>query len=414
MYEVAIIGAGAAGIACAKGALKAGLRTVLIEESKESLGGTCINRGCIPTKFFLKSSYTPSGTWLDSFKGSQEVIKKIKAPLIPFLEKQGLNLLWGKARFLDRNSLNIAGIPINAKNIIIATGSSPRSIVNNSKVIFAEDLFSKDTIGDKILIIGGGYIGLEVASILRNFGKDVSLIEKEEQILPSFDSYLARRLRVILERKGIKIETGKDVKDCNLDNFDLVISAVGRVPNLEGLDTEVIKLAKASGGWVKTDKYLRTNSKGVYACGDITGRNLLAYVAEYQADICINNIKGKKSREDYKGLSECVFSSPSVAKVGILEDEAKLKGIKYSIIKSNFMKFSSSYVYGDTDGFIEILVDKRKRIIGAGIISQAAGELINILSLCIKNNLKVDDLKRCVFIHPTLSEIIPQLLKGVL
>ena len=400
MYEVAIIGAGAAGIACAKKALKAGLRTLLIEEGKESLGGTCINRGCIPTKFFLKSSHTHGGTWLDSFKGSREVIKKIKAPLIPFLEKQGLNMLWGKARFLDKNSLDVAGTTIAAKNMIIATGSSPKAIISNPK----------DTIGDKILIVGAGYIGLEVASVLRNFGKDVSLIEKEEQILPSFDSYLAQRLRVILERKGIKIETGKDIKDYNLDNFDLVISAVGRVPNLEGLDTEAINLAKSPGGWVKTDKYLQTNLKGVYACGDITGKKLLAYVAGYQAHICVNNIKGKKQSQEYKGLSECVFSSPSLAKVGILEDEAKLKGIKYKVIKSNFMKFSSSYVYGDSDGFIEILVDKRKRIIGAGIISQAAGELISILSLCIKSNLKVDDLKRCVFIHPTLSEIIPQLL----
>jgi len=410
MYELAIIGAGAAGIACAKKALKAGLRTVLIEEGEESLGGTCINRGCIPTKFFLKSSNTPGGIWLDSFNGSQEVIKKIKAPLIPFLEKGGLGLLWGKASFLDKNSLSVAGTPIKAKNIIIATGSSPKAIIHHPKVIFAEDLFSKQTIGDKILIVGGGSIGLELASILRNFGKDVSLIEKEEQILPSFDSYLAARLRVILERKGIRIETGKDVKNYNLDNFDLVVSAVGRVPNLEDLDIEVIKLAKSPGGWINTDKYLRTNLKNIYACGDITGEKLLAYVAEYQADVCINNINGKKQSQDYKGLSECVFSFPSLAKVGILEDEAKLKGIKYEVIKSNFMKFSSSYVYGDTDGFIEILLDQRKMIIGAGIISQAAGELISILSLCIKNNIKVDDLKKCVFIHPTLSEIIPQLL----
>lgn len=409
MYEVAIIGAGAAGITCAKEASKAGLRTVLIEERKESLGGTCINKGCIPTKFFLKSSLM-SKTWLDSFRESQKVIEKIKSPLLSFLEKQGLDTVWGRARFLDKNSLDVDGTSISAKNIIIATGSSPRAVINNSKVIFAEDLFSKDTIKGKILIIGAGYIGLEVASVLKNFGRDVNLIEKKEQILSSFDPCLAARLRVILERKGIKIETGKDVKNYNLDNFDLVISAVGRVPNLEGLDTKAINLAKSPGGWVKTDEYLRTNLKNIYACGDITGKKLLAYVAQYQAHICINNIMGKKRKEEYKGLSECVFSFPSLAKVGILEDEAKLKGIKYEVIKSSFMKFSSSYVYGDVDGFIEILVDRRKRIIGAGIISQAAGELISILSLCVKNNLKVDDLKRCIFIHPTLSEIIPQLL----
>jgi len=410
MYQVAIIGAGAAGIACAKEALKKGLKTLLIEESKDSLGGTCINRGCIPTKFFLKSSHNPNREWADSFSGSQEVIKKIKSPIIPFLEKQGLSFLWGKARFLDKNSLNVAGVTVKAKNIIIATGSSPRSIIDNSKVIFAEDLFSKDIIEDKILIIGGGYIGLEVASILRNFGKEVSLIEKEDRILPSFDSYLAARLRVISERKGINIETGKDVRDCNLDNFNLVISAVGRVPNLKDLDVELLKLAKNPGGWIKTDSFLQTNLKNIYACGDITGKRLLAYVAEYQAHLCIDNISGKKHKEDYNGLGECVFSSPSIARVGILEDEAKSKGIKYQVIKSNFLKFSSSYVYGDTDGFIKIIIDKRKKIIGVGIISQAAADLINIFSLCIKNNLTVDDLKKNVFIHPTLSEIIPQLL----
>lgn len=410
MYDVAIIGAGAAGIACAKESLRVGFKTALIEKSKESLGGTCINRGCIPTKFFLKSSFN-SSAWSDCFKGSRTVINKLKAPLIPFLEKQGLDFFWGEARFSGKNKLDVAGTAVEAKNIIIAVGSSPRTVVSGAKVIFADDLFSKQDIGNKVLIVGGGYIGLEVASILSNFGKDVSLIEKTSQILPSFDSYLATRLRVILERKGIKIETGKDAASCDLDSFDLVISAVGRVPNPEGLNSDSVNLARTAEGWVKTDKYLRTNLKGVYACGDITGRKLLAYVAEYQAQACINNIVGKSQPENYQGLSECVFTFPSLAKVGMLEDEAKAKGIKYKVFKSSFLRFPSSYVYGDDDGFIEILVDNRKRIIGAGIISQAAGELISLLSLCIKNNLKADDLKKCVFIHPTLSEIIPQLLK---
>ena len=231
MYEVAIIGAGAAGITCAKEASKAGLRTVLIEERKESLGGTCINKGCIPTKFFLKSSLM-SKTWLDSFRESQKVIEKIKSPVLSFLEKQGLDTVWGRARFLDKNSLDVDGTSISAKNIIIATGSSPRAVINNSKVIFAEDLFSKDTIKGKILIIGAGYIGLEVASVLKNFGRDVNLVEKKEQILSSFDPCLVASLRVILDRQGIKLHTAKDVKNYNLATYDLLITAVGRVPNL--------------------------------------------------------------------------------------------------------------------------------------------------------------------------------------
>ena len=409
MYDVAIIGAGAAGITCAKEAIRAGLRTVLIEEEKETLGGTCLNKGCIPTKFFLKSSQT-NKTWPDTFKGNREIVKKIKSAVYLFLEKQGIDIVWGRARFLDKNSLIAADTVIKAKNIIIAVGSSPKSI--NSKAVFAEEIFSKEVIGDKVLIIGGGYIGIEIASLLQSFGKSVYLVEKEKQILPSFDSYFAQRLRVILERKGINIGAGKDVSGSNLGDFDLVISAVGRESKLEGLGVEGIGLALSPQGWLKTDEYLKTNIKNIYACGDITGKRLLAYAAEYQAGICIDNIRGKKRKEDYRGFSECVFSLPSLSKVGVLEEEAKLKGIKYSIIKSNFLKFSSAYVYGDTDGFIEVLIDKKKRIIGAGIISQAAGELISIFSLCIKNNLSVNDLKKCVFVHPTLSEIIPKLLNS--
>ncbi|MFH1518954.1 MAG: NAD(P)/FAD-dependent oxidoreductase [Candidatus Omnitrophota bacterium] len=413
MYELAIIGAGAAGITCAKEAKKAGLRTVLIEKEKDSLGGTCLNQGCIPTKFFLKSSQAHK-TWPDTFNQSQTLTKKIKLSLLALLEKQGLDLVWGSAQLLGKNSLVADGKTIKAKNIIIATGSSPKPSLKSPRVIFAEEIFSKETFGDKILIIGAGYIGVETASLLQGFGKSVYLVEKEEQILPSFDPYLAQRLRVILESKGINIATGQDIDGYNLNDFDLVISAVGRVPNLEGLGAEAIGLVKSPQGWLVANKYLRTNIKNIYACGDITGRKLLAYVAEYQAGICIDNIKGKKRKEDYQGLSECVFSSPSLAKVGILEEEAKTRGIKYRLVKSNFLRFSSAYVYGDTDGFIEILIDKRKKIIGAGIISQASAELISIFSLCIRNNLSLDSLKRCLFIHPTLSEIIPQLLNSEL
>ncbi len=413
MYELAIIGGGAAGVACAKEAIRAGLRTVLIEKEKNSLGGTCLNKGCIPTKFFLKSSQAHK-TWLDTFQESQALTKKIKSSLLMLLETRGIDIVWGSARFLDKNSLVVAGKTIKAKNIIIATGSSPKPSLKNPRVIFAEEMFSKETLGDKILIIGAGYIGVETASLLHGFGKSVYLVEKEEQILPSFDPYLAQRLRVILERKGINIATGQDINGYNLGDFDLVISAVGRVPNLEGLGAEAIGLAKSPQGWLATNKYLRTNINNIYACGDITGRKLLAYVAEYQAGICINNIKGKKRKEDYRGLSECVFSSPGLAKVGILEEEAKTRSIKYRLIKSNFLRFSSAYVYGDTDGLIEVLIDKRNKIIGAGIISQASAELISIFSLCIRNNLSLDSLKRCLFIHPTLSEIIPQLLNSQL
>jgi dihydrolipoamide dehydrogenase len=398
MYDLAIIGAGAAGIAAAKSALKANLKTLVIDQSPESFGGTCLNSGCIPAKFFINASQQGK-SWEEISDQSKKTIEKIKLPLLDFLKKQGLDFLWEEVSLEDER--------IKAKNIIIATGSRPKSIIKHPKVIFAEEIFTQDDLGNKILVVGAGYIGMECATLLANFGKEVLVIEKEDRILSGFDPYLASRLKVILAKSGIKIKTNQNFADYNLDDFDKVISAVGRVPNLEKL--KGLTLTKE--GWIKTDKSMKTNIKNVYACGDATGKRLLAYVAEYQAEICLKNIIGTKTFEDYNGLPECVFSLPQIAACGIKEEEAKEANIKYRVIKSNFLKFSSSYVYDDKDGFIKIIVDQNEKIIGVGIISQKASELINLFALCLKNNLSLADLKKCLFVHPTISEIVPLILE---
>ncbi|MFA6280940.1 MAG: NAD(P)/FAD-dependent oxidoreductase, partial [Candidatus Omnitrophota bacterium] len=300
---------------------------------------------------------------------------------------------------------------IEAKNIIIATGSRPKPLFSHPKAMFAEDLFFKENIGENFLIVGAGYIGIEFASLLNSLNKRVTIVEKEENILPFFDRNIAGRLRILLEKKGIKIDTASDIKNYDLDSFDNVILSVGRMPNIESLDALKIGIFFDKGGWIKTDNSMKTNIENIYACGDITGKKLLAYIAEYQAKICVDNIMGKNAKEDYRAISDCVFSLPSVAKVGILEEEAKAKNIKFRSVKSNFFKFSSSYVYDDQDGFIQVLVDEEDRIIGAGIISFIAAELISIFSYAMQNNLKINTLKDCIFIHPTLSEIIPALLR---
>ena len=409
MYDLAIIGAGAAGIACAKQALRCGLKTVLLDTGKNNFGGTCLNRGCIPTKLFINSSKI-NKSWSDNFKQKNDVVEKIKKATLDYLEKSGVKIIWARVYFLDSRILMAGGEKIEAKNIIIATGSKPKPLFSHPKLIFAEELFSKENIGDNFLIIGAGYIGIEFASLLNNLGKRVTVVEKEENILPFFDKNIASRLRILLEKKGIKIDTASDIAKYDLNSFDQVILSVGRQSDIEGLDLEKNGVFFDKGGWIKTDSTMRTNIENVYACGDVTGKKLLAYAAEYQAKICIDNIMGKLAKEDYKGMADCVFSLPSVAKVGVLEEEAKANNLKYRCLKSNFFKFSSAYVYNDQDGFIQVLVDEEDRIIGAGIISMFAAELISILSQAIRNNLKVDTLKNNVFIHPTLSEIIPALL----
>lgn len=409
MYDLAIIGAGAAGVACAKAAASRSLKTALIEEDKASFGGTCLNNGCIPAKFFLNSLKFKK-SWSESFNEKEELIEKIKTPAISYLQAQGIDIVWGKASFTGKNSLKVEDKTIEAKSIVIACGSAPKVILNHPKI--TADIFSRKDIPEKILIIGAGYIGVEFASLLKGKGREVCVIEKERRILPNFDSYLANRLKAALVKKGIKIDTGADLANYNLDDFDMVISAVGRKPEIGSLSLGNAGVVLDEKGWVKTDGCMRTNIKNIYACGDITGKKLLAYTAEYQGRLCADNIKGAREKEDYSGVAECVFSTPAAAFVGVLEDEAKEKNLKYRVIKSNFLKFSSAHVYGDTDGFIEVLTGQGNRIIGAGIISQTAGELISLFSLCVKNNLKLADLKKCLFIHPTLSEIIPLLLNS--
>ena len=404
MYDVAIIGAGPGGISCAKEASALGLKTILIERDEASFGGTCLNVGCIPAKYLINNSkHTKS--WEDLSSGKSDTVDKIKTPLVKQLQNQKIEIVWANAKILDAHTVSLGEEKIEAKNIVIATGSSPKAVTSDKRVLFAQELLKQSSLGNKFLIIGAGYIGVEMASLLHLLGKDVLLIEKEARILPFADESLAKRLRVILEKKGIKIKTSDDVANYNFDDFDMVLSAVGRAPNTEdlGLDNAGIEL---NNGWIKTDNSLRTNVNNIYACGDVTGQKALAYVAEYQGRICAQNIAGKSAQQNLENIPECVFSSPQLAQVGLTAQAAKANNIEHRIIRSNFLRFSCAYVYGDTDGFMQLIVGQDDRILGAGIISNFGADLANALSICIRNNLKVKDLSEAILVHPVISEIL--------
>ncbi|MCK9614542.1 MAG: NAD(P)/FAD-dependent oxidoreductase [Candidatus Omnitrophica bacterium] len=411
MYDLAIIGSGAAGIASARHALKYGLKTILFDRNRADFGGTCLNRGCIPTKFFLNSSKLGK-TWQESFSKKNDIIEKIKKDSFNYLEKAGVKICFADISFIDEHTLMAGKEKIEAKNIIIASGSKPKALLRHPKCIFAEELFSISNLDDNFLIVGAGYIGIEFSSLLNRLKKKVTLIEKQENILPVFDSAIVGRLKIILEKYGIKIETSADLKNYDLESYDRVILAVGRTPDTGGLDIEKTGLFFDKGGWIKTDNKMQTNIENIYACGDVTGGRLLAYVAEAEAQVCIENIMGRKESMNYRGIADCVFSIPQIARVGIQETEAKEKNLKYKILRTNFLKFSSSYVYDDQDGFMQVLVGEKDTIMGASIISNYAAELINIFSYAICNNLDINSFRKCFFIHPTISEIIPAHLRA--
>ena len=412
MYDVAVVGAGAAGIEAVKLLSRNKLKTVLIDREYESFGGVCLNKGCIPAKYYLNSSrYNKDISVICEQKN--KMLERIKRPALEYIKKQGVDVIWSDAHLKTRNVIDTSSGAVEAKFIIIATGSHPFELIkaDNDKVFFAEDIFSFKDIGNKFLIVGAGAVGLEIACFLNNLEKDVLVIEKENRILPHFDRFLSNRLKVILEKKGIKIKLNEDVNNYTLNDFDTVLLSAGRKPNIENLGIDSIGLAN-NRGWIKTDDYLKTNIDNIYACGDITGSKLLAYAAEQHAEIAVDNITGAERKVDYFGLAESVFTQPQLAVVGILEEEAKSRNIKYRTVKSNFLRFSSAYAYSDTDGFIQVLFDGNDNILGAGIISNAASELISIFSMAVKSGIKLTQMKNLNFIHPTLSEIIPKLLKS--
>ena len=413
MHKLAIIGAGPAGIEAAKEAILCGLKVVLIDSDFNSFGGTCLNKGCIPAKYYLNRSKYKTNL-KDIYKEKEKMVDRIKVSVLDYLKRNGADIIWGRAEFVSSNTLKVSGSIVSAKNIVVAVGSSPKEIipVDGKHVIFAESLFSFSELPDNFLIIGAGCVGLEMACLLKNLGKKVLVVEKEKRILPGFDKYLSVRLERILKKRGITIKVSQDISEYNLDDYNMVILSAGRKPNIEGLNCAKIGLFQVTAGWINIDRYLLTNIPGIYACGDITGRKLLAYVAERQGRLAVENILGHIRGEDYLGLAECVFTQPQAAFVGILEEEAKQKNIDYRILKTNFLKFSSADVYSDTDGFIEILVDSRGKIIGAGIISCCASELISIFSLAMRQGITLDQLKNATFIHPTLSEIITGAARG--
>ncbi|MCM8787787.1 MAG: NAD(P)/FAD-dependent oxidoreductase [Candidatus Omnitrophica bacterium] len=413
MYELAIIGAGAAGIACAKYALKAGLKTILIEESPQNFGGVCLNKGCIPTKFFINKVQTTKH-WLELKNQAQNLIDQIKKPLLDFFEKNKIQVQWGKALFLDAHTLKVDSKKIEAKNIIIAGGSLPKrlGIANYKKIITADQFFEQDELPYNIAIIGGGYIGIEFATFLNLLGKKVTVIEKEQNILPTFDTNLSERLQNILEKKGITFLTDIDINKINLESFDIVIEAIGRYANIAELNLKNAGVDINCNGQIETNEFLQTTQKNIYCCGDITAKKMLAYTAEHQAYVCIHNILGKNIKEDYEGIAECVFSIPQIAKVGLQEkDLTSDSKTKYKLIKSNFLRFSSTYVYDDKESFIQIIVDDNQMIKGASVISKFSSDLISLFSLIIRKKIKISDLKNCFFVHPTIQEIIPSLFR---
>ncbi|MBL7198108.1 MAG: dihydrolipoyl dehydrogenase [Candidatus Omnitrophica bacterium] len=421
MYDVCIIGSGWAGFNAAIKASQLGATVCLIE--KDVIGGVCLNRGCVPTKILAKSSdllslfkkapdfgidATIEFDFIRVLQRKKNVIERLNKGMQDQLKIKNIQVVCAKAQIISPKEIFADSQKIKAKNIVIATGSRPIELrdlkFENKKVLSSDDILEIDSIPENLLIIGGGVVGCEFASIFSTFGSKVTIVELMEHILPAEDKETAKKLEILFKKKGIEILTKTKLETIQLDKFDRILVSVGRTPNIEDIGLEKIGIQKEKKG-ILVNEYLQTNIDNIFAIGDCIGGILLAHVAAYEGILAAENIFREKKSADYHGIPNCIFTNPEIASVGLNEELAKLKNYTFKVLKFNFLSSGMAHILDETNGFIKIIADKKtQEIIGATIIGPKATELISTLTIAVRNKLKISQINDSIIAHPTLSE----------
>jgi dihydrolipoamide dehydrogenase len=429
MYDLSIIGAGWAGFNAALIARDFGLKVCLIE--KAQIGGTCLNLGCIPTKTLIQSAKLYTLT-----KKSQKFGLEILEPKLNFTKLQerkeniirqlgqgmqlmlkGIDFLNVEAQILSDKEIKVGNGTIKTKFILIATGSRPVELTvfkfDSKRVISSDDILNLKEIPDSLLIIGGGVIGCEFASLFSSLGTQVTIVEKMPQLLPGEDKEIAKKIESIFKKRGIKVSTNTDATTLNLKDYSLMLVCVGRAPETKDLNLDRLGV-KLDKGKVVVNDYLQTNVANIYAAGDCTGKLCLAHFAAYQGRIAAENIAHPDNlkKADNPNIPNCIFSDPEIASVGLNEEEAKHKNIDVKVNKFDFLASGMARILDETEGFLKIVSHRKtEEVLGASIIGPRATELIAILTSAVSSHLKISQIRNTIFAHPTLSESIYEALR---
>jgi len=442
--DLIIIGGGPGGYVAAIRAAQLGAKVLIVE--KDQLGGTCLNRGCIPTKAFYKNAQI-----LDTLNKSNEfgieikwcslnmakvqerkdeIVKKLRGGIGQLLKAFGIEIIRGKGSLLDHTTVSVQGEPgnselIKAPRIIIATGSVPAELpipgLNLPGVMTSNEALNLGRIPKDMVIIGGGVIGIEFAGIYHAFGAQVTVLEYLPRILPGMDEEIAKRVYMTLKRKGIRIETGINVKEvCRQDSTlmvcaegkkgamevtaESVLVAAGRSINVQGLNLEELGIEYDRTG-IKVDERFSTNVPGVYAIGDVIGGQMLAHVASDEGKAAVESMMGLEGHINYSAVPSCVFTFPEVAAVGLTEEGAKSRGLPYLTGKFLFGANGKALTMGEGEGIVKVIAAKDDgRILGVHIFGPHASDLIHEASLAVENKLTVAQITKTVHAHPTLAE----------
>ena len=439
-YDIAVIGGGPGGYEAAIRSSQLGAKTVIIE--MDNYGGTCLNYGCIPSKALISAAETYSklveSNSLFNIKSidfeykniithKNEIVKYLRENVKKHLRSNKVTLINGTAQFISRNKLSIydnnnKSYTINSDKIIIATGSKvsiPSFIKKTRNIIDSDDFFKINDLPKEITILGAGYIGCEIACLLAAFGVKVTLIEQLSKILSHLDNdlikvvkdYMISKLNikiyenttlnnVTLNRDKVKINTNKQKF-----NTEMLLVATGRVPKLDLLKIDNINL-KLKNKFIEIDEYNQTSEANIYAIGDITDNMQLAHSASSQGIYAAEHSCGVNNNKNETVIPAVIFTIPEIGYVGLTEKQAKNQGIECKIYKYYFKNLSKSIITGDTLGFAKWIVEKNtNQIIGASVVGKNATDLISEATIAVREELTINEIKKTVHAHPTLSEI---------
>ena len=450
-FQAVVIGGGPGGYVCAIRLAQLGLKTACIE-SRGSLGGTCLNVGCIPSKSLLNLSeefhkvknLSNKGIEIGDVKLNLSKMMKSKDKAVDtltkgvefLLKKNKVTYYKGLGSFKSKNEILIKDdqnkeITISSEKTVIATGSLPSDlpgIKTDEKIIISSTGAIKlEKVPKKMIVVGGGYIGLEMGSVWSRLGSEVQVIEFLDHITPGMDKEISNEFMKILKKQGIKFNMQNKVesikknnsgavvttidKDGNKNNFecDVVLISVGRKPNTNGLNLEAAGVKLDEKKRIKTDKSFQTNIENIFAIGDVISGPMLAHKAEDEGIAVAENIVGQSGHVNYDTIPGVIYTAPEVASIGKTEEQLKELNVKYKIGKFSFMANSRAKAIDDAEGFVKILADETTdKVLGAHIIGPHAGELIAEIGVAMEFGASSEDIARTCHAHPTFSEAVKE------
>ena len=452
-YDVLVIGAGPGGYVAAIRAAQLGLRTACAE-SRDTLGGTCLNVGCIPSKALLHASelyeeakaghmtkfgveFTGVSLNLDQMHAEKaKAVKELTGGVEFLFKKNKVTWLKGKAAFQDAHTVDVNGQTVTAKNIVIATGSSvmplPGVAVDQTTVVDSTGALALPKVPEHMVVIGGGVIGLELGSVWRRLGAKVTVVEFVDQILPGFDGEVRRESAKLFKKQGMELKLSTKVTGVTVDNgiatvtvepaaggtsetltADAVLVSIGRKANVDGLNLEAIGLELNKRGQIETDHSFRTKVDGVWAIGDCIPGLMLAHKAEDEGVAVAENIAGQTGIVNHDVIPSVVYTMPEIAGVGLSEEAAKERG-EVKVGKFPFMANSRAKTNRDTDGFVKVIADaKTDRVLGVWIISSLAGTMIAQAAQAMEFGATSEDIAYTCHAHPTHAEALKEAAMAV-